>query len=79
LARHRARPPLRTVQQRLARRGHTAFVVWCLADNTDGCAFYERLGGRIVATAHEPFESVEVEKVAYAFTASSNPRVRLGR
>ncbi|MEO1104323.1 MAG: GNAT family N-acetyltransferase, partial [Pseudomonadota bacterium] len=69
----------RTVQQRLARRGHTSFVVWCLADNADGCAFYERLGGKVVASALEPFESVEVEKVAYAFTAATNPRVRLAR
>ncbi|GAB5378595.1 MAG: GNAT family N-acetyltransferase [Acuticoccus sp.] len=63
----------RTVQQRLARRGHDALVVWCLKDNIDGCAFYERLGGRVVASAEEPFENAEVAKVAYAFDG------RLGR
>lgn len=57
----------RTVQQRLARRGHDALVVWCLKDNVDGCAFYERMGGRIVANASEPFEGAQVAKVAFAF------------
>lgn len=57
----------RTVQQRLARRGHDALVVWCLKDNVGGCAFYERLGGRVVASTEEPFDGAEVAKVAYAF------------
>lgn len=70
------RKMFRTVQQRLSRRGHDAMVVWCLADNEPGCQFYERLGGRNVATAQEPFESVSVAKVAYGFDRRAS-QVRL--
>lgn len=69
----------RTVQERLSRRGHHQVVVWCLADNSDGCAFYEKLGGRVVASACEPFETAQVSKVAYAFDRRALPRVRLMR
>ena len=65
-----------TVQQRLSRRGHDAFVVWCLADNSGACDFYQHLGGRPVASAHEPFESAEVEKIAFAFDRRSSPWAR---
>lgn len=58
---------LRTVQQRLARRGHDTFCVWCLADNDLGCGFYTHIGGRIVASATERFAGVAVEKLAFAF------------
>ncbi|MBJ3777512.1 GNAT family N-acetyltransferase [Acuticoccus mangrovi] len=57
----------RTVQQRLARRGHDSLVVWCLAENIPACAFYERLGGRIVSTAEETFGQKPVAKVAFGF------------
>lgn len=57
----------RTVQQRLARRGHDALLVWCLADNDVGCAFYEGLGGRPVARSEEAFGGVKIGKVAYGF------------
>ncbi|WMS43193.1 GNAT family N-acetyltransferase [Acuticoccus sp. MNP-M23] len=69
----------RTVQERLARRGHDRLVVWCLSENTDGCAFYERLGGKVVANAREPFETADVAKLAYAFDRKALPRVRLKR
>ena len=36
-------------------------------------------GGQVVASALEPFESVEGEKVAYAFTGDSDPRIRPAR
>lgn len=65
----------RTVQQRLSRRGHDTIVVWCLTENNQGCAFYERMGGQAVATAEEPFEGRNVSKVAYAF--DQRKRVRL--
>lgn len=67
----------RTVQQRLARRGHDSLVVWCLAENESGCAFYERLGGRIVASAQEDFSSVTVEKVAFGFDRRHTARLRM--
>jgi ribosomal protein S18 acetylase RimI-like enzyme len=66
----------RTVQQRLARRGHSALVVWCLAENAGGCAFYERLGGRPVATAEEAFSTKSVAKVAYGFDKPPTVRMR---
>ena len=68
----------RTVQQRLARRGHDALVVWCLKDNLEACSFYERLGGRVVASANEPFESAEISKVAYAFDRRPPTPLRRG-
>ncbi|MEM6761879.1 MAG: GNAT family N-acetyltransferase [Pseudomonadota bacterium] len=64
----------RTVQQRLARRGHSTLVVWCLSENRSACAFYERLGGRAVAEANEPFESSTVAKTAYAFEPLGDTR-----
>ncbi|MEM7693885.1 MAG: GNAT family N-acetyltransferase [Pseudomonadota bacterium] len=66
----------RTVQERLSRRGHEELVVWCLADNSDACAFYERLGGKVVASANEPFETAEVAKLAFGFNRRAVPRVR---
>ncbi|MCF3936176.1 GNAT family N-acetyltransferase [Acuticoccus sp. M5D2P5] len=57
----------RSAQQRLVRRGHDSLVVWCLSENGPGCAFYERMGGRIVATSHEMFGDVAVGKVAFGF------------
>lgn len=65
----------RTAQERLSRRGHDTLVVWCLLDNTTACSFYERLGGTMVASAMEPFESEQVAKVAYAFDRRNAPRV----
>lgn len=67
----------RAVQQRLARRGHDTLVVWCLRDNDGGCAFYERLGGRVVASAQEEFGSVKIEKVAYGFDRKQAARFRM--
>lgn len=72
------RQMFRTAQQRLSRRGHNRLVVWCLEDNEPGCAFYERLGGKIVARAAEPFQSVSVSKLAYAFDRKTH-QVRLHR
>lgn len=66
----------RTVQQRLARRGHSTLVVWCLAENSGGCAFYERLGGRAIASADEAFSTVSVAKVAYGFQKPPTVRLR---
>lgn len=66
----------RTVQQRLARRGHHALIVWCLADNDAGCRFYQRIGGRRVAEAREQFSSVAVDKIAFAFDRPPTVRTR---
>ena len=66
----------RTVQQRLARRGHPSLVVWCLSDNTVGCGFYERLGGTIVASAKEVIGTATMDKVAYAFDRPKQVRLR---
>ncbi|MEM8663339.1 MAG: GNAT family N-acetyltransferase [Pseudomonadota bacterium] len=73
------RKMFRTVQDRLSRRGHDRLLVWCLEDNAEGCAFYEHLGGRAVASAKEPFETVEVAKIAYAFDRRERRKVRLPR
>lgn len=66
----------RTVQQRLARRGHSTLVVWCLADNAIGCAFYEKLGGKVVATAQEELGGVMMGKLAFAFERPKAVRLR---
>lgn len=66
----------RTVQERLSRRGHPNLVVWCLTENRNGCAFYERLGGQPVATAEEPFDRTRVSKVAYGFDKRRAVRLR---
>lgn len=66
----------RSVQSRLSRRGHDTLVVWCLSDNELGCGFYERLGGRVVASAEEAFASKRVDKVAYGFDRPPTVRVR---
>ncbi|MEM9221453.1 MAG: GNAT family N-acetyltransferase [Pseudomonadota bacterium] len=55
------------IRHRFAARGHSSFLVWSLEENTGGCAFYEKLGGRVVATSREPFGRVEVQKLAFAF------------
>ncbi|WP_108659199.1 GNAT family N-acetyltransferase [Acuticoccus kandeliae] len=67
----------RSAQQRLGRRGQDSLIVWCLSENMPGCQFYERLGGRIVATSEEMFGDVPIGKVAFGFDRLTPPALKL--
>ena len=51
----------------LARRGHQGLVVWVLADNP-ARAFYEHLGGRLVAESQVTVGGKRLREVAYLWT-----------
>ncbi len=57
----------RAVRNDLADRGLKRVAVWALADNERARAFYERLGGRVVAETSERLGGVRLSKVAYLF------------
>ena len=64
----------RAAQSRLSRFGDD-LVVWSLAENSQACAFYSRMGGRPVATAEEEFAKVKVAKVAFGVDGRKRARV----
>jgi ribosomal protein S18 acetylase RimI-like enzyme len=49
----------------LETRGRRSLIVWALAENKSACAFYERLGGRLSATAPEQYGEVTLNRVAF--------------
>ncbi|WP_051089795.1 GNAT family N-acetyltransferase [Amorphus coralli] len=53
----------------LANEGRRSFVVWALSDNEAACNFYNRLGGRAVATAEETIGTANLPKIAFGFAA----------
>ncbi len=55
-------------RKELARFGFETAVVWALADNESACRFYRNAGGRKVARASERFGSVQLSKIAYAWS-----------
>ena len=66
----------RTVQQRLSRRGHDTLLVWCLAENTVGCSFYEGLGGERGGERVDTMGGTDVDEVAYVWRDLSAPLIR---
>ncbi len=46
-------------------------VVWALADNEQACGFYRRLGGHLVDRSSERFDDVLIDKLAFAWPAST--------
>lgn len=51
----------------LARQGHRTMLLWVLADNKPGRAFYERLGGRVVAEQAFEIGGAALREVAYGW------------
>lgn len=49
----------------LKAEGLPKLVVWVLEDNAMACGFYQRLGGRVVATAPERYGSVALKRIAF--------------
>ena len=57
----------RAVRNDLADRSASRVLVWCLCDNVRARAFYERLGGRVIAETTERLAGVQLGKIAYVF------------
>jgi ribosomal protein S18 acetylase RimI-like enzyme len=57
----------KAVRNDLHDREMNRIVIWALADNERACSFYERLGGRSIATVEERVGGVPLGKVAYLF------------
>lgn len=57
----------KAVRNDLADREMPRVVVWCLADNERGCAFYRRLGGRPIARVDERVGPASLQKIAFLF------------
>jgi ribosomal protein S18 acetylase RimI-like enzyme len=57
----------KAVRNDLHDREMNRIVVWALADNDRACSFYDRLGGRSIATVEERVGGVPLGKVAYLF------------
>ncbi len=55
------------VRNDAADRGMTRTAVWSLAENARARAFYEALGGRLVAQAADRIAGATLPKVAYLF------------
>jgi ribosomal protein S18 acetylase RimI-like enzyme len=54
-------------QRELANHGLTSLVVWTLGDNDRAVQFYEKLGGLMVGRAHETFDTVSRERLAFGW------------
>jgi ribosomal protein S18 acetylase RimI-like enzyme len=61
-------------RRKLERRGLRSLVIWALADNQAACDFYSRQGGKRVAVAPEHYGRVELQKVAFAWSATAKSR-----
>jgi len=59
---------VRAVAEWLAANGTTTLLAWVLAENHPARGFYERLGGRYVATKPYLIEGVTLDEVAYGWT-----------
>ncbi|MEZ5839140.1 MAG: GNAT family N-acetyltransferase [Hyphomicrobiales bacterium] len=51
----------------LARRGLTPNLVWALEANDGACAFYQRMGGLVVARGSERFGGSILPKIAWGY------------
>ena len=54
-------------RMRLAELRLRGLLVWALADNHGACAFYRRLGGKLIAEGSETFGDVTLRKIAFAW------------
>ena len=57
----------KAVRNDLGDREIKRIVVWALSDNERACAFYQRLGGKLVAETTERIGGAQLSKVAYLF------------
>jgi ribosomal protein S18 acetylase RimI-like enzyme len=57
----------RAVRNDLDDRGAKRVAVWCLAENERACAFYRRLGGRMIAETTEQFSGAAKVKTCFLF------------
>ena len=57
----------KAVRNDLSDRNASRVAVWSLADNDRARAFYERLGGRMIAESADHFGGVRLVRVAYLF------------
>jgi ribosomal protein S18 acetylase RimI-like enzyme len=57
----------RAVRNDLSDRDIKRVAVWALIDNERACAFYQRLGGKLIAEATERIGGLNLSKVAYLF------------
>ena len=55
------------VRNDLGDRDIKRVVVWALSDNERACAFYQRLGGKLIAETTERIGGAQLSKVAYLF------------
>lgn len=53
----------------LEQRGILGLVVWALEENEAACRFYERLGGRPIASTKEQFGTQKLNKIAFGWAA----------
>ena len=58
----------RAARSALIDTGLSGLMVWALADNEMGCAFYRHMGGRVVAEGAETYGDVVLPKIAFAWT-----------
>jgi len=54
-------------RRELAGHGLSSVVVWSLADNERALGFYAALGGLLVGRAHESFDDVSRERLAFGW------------
>lgn len=57
----------RAVRNDLYDQGAKRVVVWALAENERACAFYERVGGKVMAETTERFGGVKLRKIGFLF------------
>lgn len=57
----------KAVRNDLDDRGIKRVAIWCLKENERACAFYRRLGGRLIAETNESFNSVVLAKSCFLF------------
>jgi GNAT superfamily N-acetyltransferase len=57
----------KAVRNDLGDRDIKRIVVWALSDNQRACAFYQRLGGKLIAETTERIGGAQLSKVAYLF------------
>jgi len=57
----------KAVRNDLGDRDIKRVVVWALSDNERACAFYQRLGGKLIAETTERIGGAQLSKVAYLF------------
>lgn len=57
----------KAARERLAASGRPRVLVWCLADNAPGLAFYRQCGGKPVARDQERFGATVLPKAGFGF------------